>query len=975
MKNPNAPGTSAGNPLRVVNLFFRVGQIKFFARVSALLILGALIVGGSYGTSSALLSDRLSGAQTLAPASTTKAVASPSTLAGLTGWPSSGLGHYASLFPEPPSVTVATFASDCSTPKTVFNLQDADKTVCAKITGAPSFWRVIWSSAEFFTVQNTAVGSGTSTFTLTAASSVGDWRVILFEPFGGTVQGVTSFTVIDAANPSADLTIAKGTISGSASAGAQLLFSVQVTNRGPSDATAVQMSDAIPTNTTFVSFDQLSGPVFSCTSPAAGSNTGSTVCTIASLARGESATFVATYQVGAVAGGTLISNTASVSSTTSDPNTDSNSSTAEIEVVAADCQLTAPDNITVPADSGQAGATVTFSTPTGTGNCGQDSTGENGEIIPAISCNPSSGSFFPVGTTTVICSGQTGAAVSFQVTVNNPGGLSITLNGASSVSVECGTDFNDPGASAVNGSGQSVPVTVAYTGGFDPSAPAVGTYTGTYTATEGANSTSTTRTIVVSDSEAPAITVNGANPYRIQQGSCSPFVDPGATAIDGCAGSKPVSSSTSGPGGATSVNPSVAGTYTVTYTATDGTHQATATRTVLVGNFPPDEVDQPTSSSPPPTITLIGADQITIECGTPFTDPGATATACGASVAVTTTGTVDIHTPGVYSITYTATANSQTTTATRTVTVQPDNTPPTITVTGANPMTVECHTSFTDPGAVAHDACAGDFAATASGSVNANVVGSYTITYNATDPSGHAATPVTRTVNVVDTTAPVVTAPADVTVYTGAGSTSCSVTVSNATLGTASASDSCQGSIATTRSGVPAGNSFPAGQTTITYSATDASNNTGTATQKVTVIDNTAPVITLNGQSPSMWPPNHKYKTFQVTDFVTSASDNCDANLGVGSVVIEQVTSDETENGNGDGNTSNDIVIAANCKSVQLRAERDGGGDGRVYTIKFKVTDASGNVTRATATVVVPHNPGDPVVNSGPHYTVNGTCP
>ena len=59
---------------------------------------------------------------------------------------------------------------------------------------------------------------------------------------------------------------------------------------------------------------------------------------------------------------------------------------------------------------------------------------------------------------------------------------------------------------------------------------------------------------------------------------------------------------------------------------------------------------------------------------------------------------------------------------------------------------------------------------------------------------------------------------------------------------------------------------------------------------------------------------------------------------------------------------------------MQLRSS-DGGGNGRVYTITFKVTDSSGNVTRATATVVVPHNPGQTPVDSGPHYTVNGTCP
>jgi len=160
----------------------------------------------------------------------------------------------------------------------------------------------------------------------------------------------------------------------------------------------------------------------------------------------------------------------------------------------------------------------------------------------------------------------------------------------------------------------------------------------------------------------------------------------------------------------------------------------------------------------------------------------------------------------------------------------------------------------------------------------------------------------------------------------------------------------------------------------VTYTVTDAHSNTSTSTQTVTVIDNTPPVITTNGQTPSMWPPNHKYQTFQLTDFVTGASDNC-GGVSISNVVIEKVTSDEIENGNGDGNTTNDIVIAANCKSLQLRSEREGDGNGRVYTITFKVTDTHGNVGRATAKVVVPHNPGETAVDSGVHYTVNGTCP
>lgn len=652
------------------------------------------------------------------------------------------------LMPPAAPVTLDTFAGNCSTPKTVYNLQDADLTVCAKFTNAVPGWQVIWSNARGTAVQTAAITAANSSasFTLTPSSSLGDWRVILFEPFGGTVQAVTTFTVVDAANPKADLSVLTSALGG-ASSSSQVLFSVQVTNGGPSDAGSTELQNAVPANTTFVSFQQLSGPSFTCTTPNEG-ETGNTVCDITSLGRDETAVFLATYLVGSVSNGTLIDNTASATSSTDDPTLDNNTATAEVTVMNAPCQLTTPDNITVSADTGQAGAVVTYTTPTGTGDCGTPGTGEGGETIPVISCNPASGSFFPVGTTPVICFAQTGAAVSFNVTVDNPGALSISLNGPQTTTVECGQRFGDPGATAINGTGQSLDVSVSYTGGFDPDAPAVGSYSATYTATEGANSVSTTRTINVTDTEGPAITVEGANPYRIQQGSCSPFVDPGASAFDSCAGPKPVTSSISGPGGATSVNTGVAGTYTVTYTATDGTTQTTATRTVIVGTFPEDEVDQPGTSNVPPTITLNGDDQITLECGNAFTDPGATATVCGNAVTVTTTGAVNNHAPGTYTLTYSATANGFTTQATRIVTVV-DTVAPVITLNGANPMTVGFGTVFTDPGATASDGCAGDLtsAIVVTGSVDTNTVGFYALTYSVSDPSGHSDTKV-RTVEV-----------------------------------------------------------------------------------------------------------------------------------------------------------------------------------------------------------------------------------
>jgi len=155
-------------------------------------------------------------------------------------------------------------------------------------------------------------------------------------------------------------------------------------------------------------------------------------------------------------------------------------------------------------------------------------------------------------------------------------------------------------------------------------------------------------------------------------------------------------------------------------------------------------------------------------------------------------------------------------------------------------------------------------------------------------------------------------------------------------------------------------------------------NDCGTATTNPATlgVDTIAPVITLNNNTITLWPPNHSYHTINVADLVASASDNCSSDL-LSSVVISSVSSDESENGNGDGNTSNDIVIAANCKSVQLRAERQGGGNGRVYRINFVVTDSAGNISTVTGKVYVPKNANSTAVDDGPAagYTVTSACP
>mgnify|MGYP001378882284 CR=1 FL=1 len=85
-----------------------------------------------------------------------------------------------------------------------------------------------------------------------------------------------------------------------------------------------------------------------------------------------------------------------------------------------------------------------------------------------------------------------------------------------------------------------------------------------------------------------------------------------------------------------------------------------------------------------------------------------------------------------------------------------DTVAPVITVNGDNPATVELGTSYTDAGASVTDDNDPSPALTSSGTVDTNTVGSYTITYSASDLSGNSST-ASRTVNVTDTTAPVFT--------------------------------------------------------------------------------------------------------------------------------------------------------------------------------------------------------------------------
>lgn len=171
--------------------------------------------------------------------------------------------------------------------------------------------------------------------------------------------------------------------------------------------------------------------------------------------------------------------------------------------------------------------------------------------------------------------------------------------------------------------------------------------------------------------------------------------------------------------------------------------------------------------------------------------------------------------------------------------------------------------------------------------------------------------------------------------------------------------------------GVILNTSLPFGPHTITLKVTDPSGGFSEDTVTVNIVDTTNPTITPNGQAITLWSPNKKHHTVSVSDLIANAGDSCDTGVNLSSVVISKVTSDEGSL------ADNDIIIAADCKSVQLRADRNGNDDGRVYTITFRVRDAVGHVQTLTRQVIVPHDQenGNSAIDSGIAYTVNSSCP
>ncbi|MCC6360008.1 MAG: HYR domain-containing protein [Phycisphaerales bacterium] len=528
--------------------------------------------------------------------------------------------------------------------------------------------------------------------------------------------------------------------------------------------------------------------------------------------------------------------------------------------------------------------------------------------------------------------------VAFQVEFN-PGDVGLyvatvpsgplTITCPADVTIECGDDESpsENGFATATGCGT---ITISHSDAV--SAPAcvahvVRTIQRTWTATNGTSSASCVQTITVVDTTAPAIFV--PLPATVACTASTAPADLGfASGVDACDASVTIAYADTSAAGACPAER----TITRTWTATDDCGNASSAVQVIT-----------VTSDAIPTLSVPA--NATVNCGG-STAPAATGTATGTAQCDSAPVIAyhdDTHTgvcAGSYSITRTWTITDScgnTASLPQTITVI-DNVPPVITLpANAN---VGCG-GLTDPGstgsATATDACSGVASIT-----HADVVlggacpASYTIqrTWTATDGCGNAASAV-QLILVSDSSAPIVTVPADATVECR-GSTLPAVT------GIATAADGCSSVVDLSWSDEESSGACVNKRVRIisrTWTATDACGNTASQVQTITVEDNTPPTLVV--------PPAAAINCGDSTDTaltgMATASDNCDAQPSV---------------------TFVDHTAAGVCPTIS------------VITRMWTATDACGNTTTGMQQISIVDNE-PPLLECPPDVDVNllhGQC-
>ncbi len=271
----------------------------------------------------------------------------------------------------------------------------------------------------------------------------------------------------------------------------------------------------------------------------------------------------------------------------------------------------------------------------------------------------------------------------------------------------------------------------------------------------------------------------------------------------------------------------VVGVYVLTFSCKDSAGNAAAnrTRTIQIVNAPDKTL---------PVLTLKGSDSLVLFQSSSYVDSGAT---ClddrDGNLSVTVKGSVMPGTAGEYTLEYGCAdkAGNAAVAKRRKVDIveRPDVTAPVLTLKGPDSLTVLKAATYVDSGATCFDARDGALFPDVTGSVLANVLGSYDLTFTCKDKAGNAATPKHRQVHVVD--------PPDLTlpVITLNGAATILVT-KNAAFSDPGAvcTDDRDGTRAVSISGAVDNSAL--GNYTLTYSCTDKAGNRAEVKRTVKVV-------------------------------------------------------------------------------------------------------------------------------------------
>ena len=168
------------------------------------------------------------------------------------------------------------------------------------------------------------------------------------------------------------------------------------------------------------------------------------------------------------------------------------------------------------------------------------------------------------------------------------------------------------------------------------------------------------------------------------------------------------------------------------------------------------EMTEPVTDQTPPIITLIGDDNLILALGETYQELGSTVTDnTDNGLVASISGQVDSSTPYTYTITYTASdlAGNETV-ITRTVIIEAasDDEAPAIVLIGDTIINLTVGNAYSEQGISVTDNIdhVDDISVSMIGQVNTNIVGTYTITYQASDIAGNQSMTITRTVIIKD---------------------------------------------------------------------------------------------------------------------------------------------------------------------------------------------------------------------------------